>query len=54
MSDIIDIFISIFKFIGNLFLLLLPWWVWLILIILIITIIIVYFYVIVPAKNAVS
>jgi hypothetical protein len=51
MSDIIDVFLDILKFIGNIFLILLPWWVWLILVILIIIILVIYFYVIKPATE---
>jgi hypothetical protein len=51
MSDILDILIHIFKFIGNIFLFFLPWWVWLLLLIILIIVVITYFYVIKPATD---
>ena len=51
MNDILYIIFNIFKFIGNLLLLFLPWWVWVLLIIIIIIGLVIYFNVIKPATD---
>ena len=48
MSDILEIFINILKFIANMCLLLLPWPIWVALLIIVIIVLVIYFYVIKP------
>ena len=48
MNDILYIIFNIFKFIGNLLLLFLPWWVWVLFIIIVIIGLVIYFNVIKP------
>ena len=51
MSDILDIILYIFKFIGNVLLFFLPWWVWVLFIIVAIIGLVIYFNVIKPATD---